>query len=108
MGRVPTSLPPDATFLPWGTKSIANILIFRNMLPEEDFTQTVQCAIAANCVIDNQPGVTPDRDLVNTQGQCAANVMGEYYPRAVYCDKSILATQGSQGCFASASNARRD
>ncbi|HKP67307.1 MAG TPA: hypothetical protein VJX31_11820 [Casimicrobiaceae bacterium] len=107
-GQVPSWLPSDATVLPWGTKNIANILIFRNMLPEEDFTQTVQAAIAADCVIDNQPGVTPDRELVDKKGQCAANVMGEYYPRAVYCDKSVLAAQGWQGCFANAASARRN
>ena len=98
----PAWLPPDATWLPWGSTDVPNILIFRNMLPAPSFRQSVQAAEAAGCTFDNEPGETvPYGDIVDA-GQCAHEVMGAYYPAEVYCDTALFTAQGWQGCFAAA------
>jgi hypothetical protein len=50
-------------------------------------------------------GVTPPRDEVLKQADCAHQVMGDYYPQAVYCEKQLFIAQGWQGCFAAESAA---
>jgi hypothetical protein len=101
-GEAPSWVPPDATWLPWGSLNNPNILLLRNMLPDPMFHHSVQAAIDAGCVVDNQSGVSPSRDEVVKQGKCAQGVMSEYYPQAVYCDKQVFLSQGWQGCFAAA------
>jgi hypothetical protein len=98
----PAGLDPDLTWLPWGLRQKPNILIFRNMLPKPNFPRSVQAAIAANCAVYNESGVTPPRPAVIVGGQCAHQVMGAFYPRAVYCDRQILLNRGWQACFADA------
>jgi hypothetical protein len=88
--------------LPWGAKSVPNILLFRNMLPAPTFRQSVQTAEAAGCTFDNESGEpVPYEDIVDA-GQCAQGVMGVYYPVAVYCDTALFIARGWQGCFAAA------
>jgi hypothetical protein len=107
-GKAPRWLPAGTTWLPWGLKKQANILIFRNMLPADDFTPTVQgAALQPGCLVDNEQHQTVPRSDVERGGACAANYMGDYYPRAVYCDKRVLATQGWQACFAIAGKTAR-
>lgn len=96
----PANIGPEVTWLPWGLKARPNILIFRNMLPKENFDKSIQAAIAAGCVVDNQSGVTPPRDDVVAAGECAQNVMKAFYPQAVYCDRNVLVNQGWKACFA--------
>lgn len=95
----PAGLDPNIVWLPWGKKLKPNILIFRNMLPKETFRRSIQAAIAAGCVVDNQSGVTPPRQDVLEAGACAHLVMRGYYPEAVYCDKQVLINNGWQACF---------
>ena len=98
----PAWLPPDATWLPWGSTDAPNILLFRNMLPAASFRRSVQAAEAAGCTFDNESGVpVPYEDIVDA-GQCAQGVMGSYYPVAVYCDTALFIALGWQGCFAAA------
>ena len=101
-GEAPSWLPPDATWLRLGLQTEIKILLLRNMLPDSNFDNSVQAAINAGCVVDNQSGAQPSRDEVVKQGECAHGVMGEYYPKAVYCNKQIFINQGWQGCFAAA------
>ena len=101
-GEIPSWVPPDATWLPWGSLNSPNILLMRNMLPNPNFPHSVQAAIAASCVVDNQSGAPPSRDEVVKQGKCAQSVMSDYYPEAVYCHKQVFISQGWQGCFATA------
>ena len=101
-GEAPSWVPPDATWLPWGSLHNPNILLLRHMLPDPNFPHSVQAAIDAGCVVDNQSGVSPSRDEIVKQGKCAQGVMGEYYPQAVYCDKQVFISQGWQGCSAAA------
>ncbi|HEX8893797.1 MAG TPA: hypothetical protein VF783_10760 [Terriglobales bacterium] len=96
----PSWLPEDATWLPWGSTRVSNILIFRNMLPTTpQFDKSVQAAIAAGCVVDNQPNTPPPRDQVVAAGACAERVMKGFYPKAVYCDESVFQRGGWQACF---------
>ncbi|HSU30829.1 MAG TPA: hypothetical protein VLJ11_06310 [Bryobacteraceae bacterium] len=99
-GEAPSWVPPEATWLELGSQTDTKILLVRNMLPDPNFQNSVQAAISAGCVVDNQPGVPPSRDEVVQQGQCAHDVMKDYYPKAVYCDKQVFISQGWQGCFA--------
>ena len=101
----PDWLPPDATWLPWGSMDVPNILLFRNMLPASSFRQSIQAAEAAGCTFDNEPGTpVPYKDIVDA-GQCAHGVMGAYYPVAVYCDTALFIAHGWRGCFAAADTA---
>jgi hypothetical protein len=100
-GKRPAWLPADLAWLPWGSKTARNILIFRNMLPSAGFNQSVQAALAAGCVFDNTNPPVPYADIA-AASDCAKTVMGAYHPAAVYCDKSLLADQGWQACFAAA------
>jgi hypothetical protein len=93
--------PPDASWLPWGSRTTPNILILRNILPDSGFTHSVQAAIQAGCVINNGKK-SPPREQALQAAACAYRVMWEYYPRAVYCDKQVLINEGWRGCFAAA------
>ncbi|MBV8828108.1 MAG: hypothetical protein JO108_02650 [Acidobacteriaceae bacterium] len=96
----PSWIPPDATWLPWGSQVTPNVLIMRNMLPDSTFTHSVQAAIQAGCTIDNTG--SPTRQEQEKAAACAQQVMTGYYPQAVYCDKQIFINEGWQGCFAAA------
>ena len=103
LGNAPTWVPPSATWLPWGSTAVANILILRNMLPASGFKQSVQEAAAKKeCVFDNEQGVPVPYSAIVAAGVCDRKVMGAYYPVAAYCDKALFIAQGWQGCFAAA------
>lgn len=71
---------PGLTLLGWGSTAVpVKILFLRNMLPAPSFTESIQTA---------QAGSAP-----------LAASMGEYYPRATYCDVDVLATRGYQACY---------
>jgi hypothetical protein len=105
--EAPYWVPPDATWLPWGSKRSPNILILRNMLPASTFSESVQDAIShqPSCVVDNTSTPVP-RDKIIDGGECAQSVMKDYYPAAVYCNKQLFISQGWQGCFAAATSSR--
>jgi hypothetical protein len=101
-GDPPAWLASTATWLPWGAIDQPNILIFRNMLPSPDFGQAVQDAEAAGCTVDNQSGSTPSYAVQRSASQCAARIMGDYYPRSATCDQDTYVRRGWQGCFSAA------
>ena len=73
-GPIGEALPDDA-------KPIGN-LILRNMLPEASFTNAVQ-------------------EIPVTQSNSAARAtMGDYYPEATYCQRSVFERFGATACFA--------
>lgn len=61
-------------WLPWGAIYYDSVLIYRHMLPSPHFAEAVQ----------NVPYGTPVED-----------VMGEYTPRIVYCDRSTVEGAGT-------------
>ena len=100
-GKAPAWLPAGTTWLPWGSKTARNILIFRNMIPAPSFHQSVQDALAAGCTFDNSTTPVPYGNIA-AASDCAAGIMGPYHPVAVYCDTQRLIDQGWQACFADA------
>lgn len=63
------------SWLPWGSIYPDSDLIYRHMLPSPSFTQSVQQV---------------------QYGQDPAVVMGDYYPRITYCDRTTFEAAGSQ------------
>jgi hypothetical protein len=84
----PSSRPTNAiaqdgvTWLPWGSTDAEGVMILRNMLPSPSFTQAAQ-------------------DVSSTATN-AQQVMGAYYPSAVYCSTAVFEAGGWQACFAAA------
>ena len=96
----PDWLRPNINWLPWGDKHYLKVLLFRNMLPAPDFPFSVQKAIdPGGCTFEFTLPNIPDRDVIDQQGPCAQQVMGEYYPVAVWCDKSTFIHGGWQACI---------
>jgi len=86
----PSVRPKNATarngvaWLPWGSTDLESVLILRNMLPAATFTQAAQNVSTAS----GSPS--------------AEQVMGPYYPEAVYCAPSTFQAGGWRACFAAA------
>ncbi|GAB19553.1 hypothetical protein GOEFS_091_00460 [Gordonia effusa NBRC 100432] len=76
-----SSSNPALTVIPWGSTSVPKKVVFlRYMLPSSAFyPQTVQAEQANR----TDP----------------ASTMGAYYPRATYCDVTVLRNRGWQACF---------
>ena len=71
---------PIGEALPEDSKPFGN-LILRNMLPDASFTNAVQ-------------------NIPVTQSNAAArSTMGEYYPEATYCQRSVFERFGAAACF---------
>ncbi len=85
---MPNRVDPTVTNLDWGSTRVPDkALILRNMLPTDGFNTTTQ-SVNENCVGDN------------ATASCAQQQMGEYYPQAVYCRKSVYDSGGWQACQA--------
>ncbi len=98
--RTPPSWPPaNVNWLPWGAPDGVDVLILRNMVPDPGFENSVQAAKSQGCAVNNANSPIPP-DQIAAGAQCAQNVMKEYYPKAVYCDKQVFINKGWQGCFA--------
>jgi hypothetical protein len=94
---------PRVVWLPWGDEQIVpRTMLIRNLLPSLGFTQSVQDAIAQGCGVDFEFPTPPTQDEITDAGQCAQNVMGEYYPVAAWCDEELFIDGGWQACFAAA------
>jgi len=95
----PDWLRPNIDWLPWGDKGYFKLVFFRNMLPRPDFHFAIQNAIKAKCTFEFDLPVLPPRIDVDRAGQCAQDVMGDYYPVAVWCDKATFIKGGWQACI---------
>ncbi len=96
----PDWLKPDTNWLPWGDEQYPKLIFFRNMLPASNFPYSIQKAIdPGRCTFDFNFPTLPERDPVDTAGQCAQQVMGDYYPVAVWCDKSTFIAGGFRACL---------
>jgi hypothetical protein len=94
----PNWLKPDINWMPWGDEQYPKWLVFRQMLPAPDFPYSVQKA-ASSCGFNFNFPYLPDRTEVDTKGQCAQRVMGDYYPVAAWCDKSTFIEGGFRACL---------
>jgi len=96
----PDWLPREDVWIPWGDEQMFPKTIFlRNTLPSSDFGQSVQQAIAKGCGVEFNFPTPPTQDGITESGQCTLNVMGDYYPVAVWCDKDVFLQSGWEACF---------
>ncbi|HEX2239644.1 MAG TPA: hypothetical protein VHJ82_00660 [Actinomycetota bacterium] len=64
-------------WLPWGGAYYDGVVIYRHMLPAPRFRQAIQ----------NVPEGTPPE-----------KVLGDYFPRAAYCDAATFEQGGAAAC----------
>lgn len=95
----PDWLRPNINWLPWGDAQYLKIVFSRNMLPAPNFPFSIQNTLKKEgCTFPFDLPTIPARELIDTAGQCAQSVMGDYYPVAVWCDKSTFVHGGWQAC----------
>jgi hypothetical protein len=114
----PDWLRPNINWLPWGDEQYPKLVFLRNMIPvarndtnytkqEIPFPYAIQWVIKGcpgNCehpdaVIDFDLPYVPTRATFNSAGPNAQTIMGDYYPVAVWCDKSTFDRGGWQACI---------
>lgn len=96
----PSVRPNDATtkdgvaWLPWGSTDPEDQIFLRDLLPAPTFTQAAQN-------VPLSPGT--DAYVPPANGApSASQVMGPYYPAAVYCAPATFQAGGWKACFAAA------
>ncbi len=98
----PDWLRSDITWLPYGDELYPKFIFFRNMLASDDFPYSIQKVLASenpHCTFNlNLPHIPPRR-RVDRAGQCAETIMKDYYPVAVWCDKSTFQLGGWRACI---------
>jgi len=96
----PHWLSRENVWLPWGDEQMSPKTIFlRNTLPSSDFGHSVQRAVENGCGVEFNFPTPPNQDGITESGQCTRNVMGDYYPVAVWCDKDVFSQSGWEACF---------
>ena len=86
----PSVRPKNATtkdgvaWLPWGSTDTESVVLLRNMLPASNFSEAAQNVSSASGAPSPQ------------------QVMGPYYPDAVYCAPATFQSGGWKACFAAA------
>jgi len=93
---------PNVNWLPWGDEQYPKVVAFRNMLPADDFHHAVKDAWNYQnglCTFNFSLEVPPNPGDIDKVGPCAQDVMGDYYPVAVWCDKSKFLAGGWQACI---------
>jgi hypothetical protein len=99
----PEWLPDRVVWLPWGDEKMVPKLIFiRNLLASADFGQSIQNAITGGCGLDFTFPIPPTQEDIKRSGECAQDVMGDYYPEAVWCDQQTFIVGGWRACFRAA------
>lgn len=95
----PDWLKPTINWLAYGDEQYPKFVVIRNMLPADDFPHAIKSAWEAGCTFDLSLTEPTDREKLDKAGKCAQPVMGEYYPVAVWCDKSTFIHGGWQACM---------
>ncbi len=94
----PKWLRPEVNWLPYGDEQYPKFVVIRNMLPASDFSYAVQNAWPG-CAFKFSLLDPPKRSVIDDAGPCAQDVMGDYYPVAVWCDKSTFVSGGFRACL---------
>lgn len=116
--RRPNWLQPSVNWLPWGDTQYPKLIFFRNLIPvarndtnytkdEIPFPYAIQWVVQGcpgNCehkdaAIDFTLPYVPPRAVFAAAGSNAQRIMGDYYPVAVWCDKTTFDQAGWQGCI---------
>ena len=99
----PDWLRPNVNWLPYGDEQYPKFVVIRNMVPAPDFPYAIQNVWAAPpnhyCTFDLSFTNLPKREDLDEKGPCAKELMGDYYPDAVWCDKSTFIHGGWQACM---------
>jgi hypothetical protein len=111
----PDWLRPNINWLPWGDEQYPKLVFLRNLIPiagnqpdyknEVPFPYAIQWVVegcpehCVHAVIDFSLPYVPARATFKVPGQDAQKVMGDYYPVAVWCDKSTFVQGGWQACM---------
>jgi hypothetical protein len=122
----PDWLPRTINWLPWGDGEYLKWFFFRNMIPVESeaqydnkdlFPYAIQKVVAGcwlgkqdpeigKTACDNPDAVVdftfpdlPPRADITAAGPYVKAIMGEYYPVAVWCDKSAFKRGGWRACL---------
>lgn len=99
----PEWLPTKTVWVPWGDEQMVPKLIFvRHLLPSPDFDNAVQDAVKQGCGIPFNFPTPLTQEEITRSGQCAQQVMGDYYPIAVWCDVHTFKAGGWRACFSAA------
>lgn len=96
----PDWLRPGINWVRWGDENYPKLMYFRNMLSASDFPFSIENAIKVpGCTFKFELPDIPNSDDTITAGKCVSQVMGDYYPVAVWCDKSTFVHGGWQACI---------
>lgn len=97
----PHWLPPRVAWLPFGDENMdRRLIVLRNTPPSPGFRKTVQNTLSQDCGFDFAVPKTPGQAEIKRSGQCIQNLMGDGYPKAVSCNRSILAQAAGRPAFA--------
>jgi hypothetical protein len=92
----PDWLRPNVNWLPWGDVQYPKFVVLRNILPSPEFPYAAE-DVWKECAFDFQ--FPPDPSLLDAKGPCSEDVMGDYYPVALWCDKETFLAGGFQACL---------
>lgn len=84
--------------MPYGDTSVPKLVFFRQLLGQ-NFPFSAQAAWNAGCTFEFNLPYIPARADVDQAGECAQQVMQDYYPAAVWCDKSTFRAGGWKACI---------
>ena len=94
----PSWLRPNVTWMPYGDTAVPKLVFFRQLLGQ-NFPFSAQAAWNAGCTFEFNLPYIPSREDVDQAGECAQQVMQDYYPAAVWCDKSTFKAGGWKACI---------
>lgn len=94
----PDCLKPNINWLPWGDEQYQKLFAVRHILPSDDFDYDVQDARDGGCLFNFDFPAIPPRDAIDDVGPTCEAVMGDYYPVALWCDKSTFLAGGFDAC----------
>ncbi len=98
----PDWLRPNINWMPWGDEQYPKFVVIRNMVPAPDFPYAIQKVWDwenHRCTFNLSFQNLPTREDLDKKGPCAQDLMGDYYPVAVWCDKSKFLAGGWQACI---------
>jgi hypothetical protein len=95
----PKWLRPEVNWLPYGDEQYPKLVVLRNMLPATNFGYAIQDAWNAGYAFNFSLTEPPDRSAIDDVGPGAQGVMGDYYPVAVWCNKSTFIAGGFPACL---------
>jgi len=94
----PDWLRPNMNWLPWGDVQYPKFVVLRNILPSPDFPYDAE-DVWDECPFDFSFPNVSDRGTLDAVGPCSQRVMGDYYPVALWCDKTTFLAGGFDACL---------